>query len=218
MGWAGCGRRTAKSRSDHHRVGTSIRPGGRIEPRTRRGIESLPTSADTRSSEARRNPPADRAPTPARPSRPAGAMPCHKPKVSGGRSVTRSPAAGWWARRNLDPDGAYAAWGRRALPERAPADHRWDCGAHPQAASDHPVRNAFAVEPVDLSPVLHSEHLLLGSPNRPEHRSEPGLRSGRASGFQPARGVQSSTGVDNESVACGYPASRALPGARAHAG
>jgi hypothetical protein len=69
--------------------------------------------------------------------------------------------------------------------------------AHPKAPGDHPLGNAFAVQTVNLSPVLHSEHLfLLGSPDRPEHRPEPGLRSGRASRFQPARDVQYSGGVD----------------------
>jgi hypothetical protein len=75
--------------------------------------------------------------------------------------------------------------------------------AHAEAPSDRPLRDALPVETVDLSPVLHSEHLfLLGSPDRPEHRSEPGLRSGRASRFQPARGVQFSTGVDRGLFAC----------------
>jgi hypothetical protein len=50
---------------------------------------------------------------------------------------------------------------------------------------------------VNLSPVLHSEHLfLLGSPGRPEHRLDPWLCSGRASRFQPAKGVQYSGAVD----------------------
>jgi hypothetical protein len=59
--------------------------------------------------------------------------------------------------------------------------------AHPKASGDRSLGDAFAVQTVNLIPVLHSEHLfLLGSPDRPEHRCEPGLRSGRASRFQPA--------------------------------
>ncbi len=54
-----------------------------------------------------------------------------------------------------------------------------------QGSASNPVlirQLQLVVEAVDLSPVLHSEHLfLLGSPDRPEHRPEPGLRSGRAS-------------------------------------
>jgi len=88
-------------------LGTSIRSGGRIERRTTRRNR---TAANERRSAAFRGRKGTRRPTvremPARPSRPAVVVrQGDDTKVSGGRPVTRTPAAGWAAMRNLDPDG-----------------------------------------------------------------------------------------------------------------
>ena len=51
--------------------------------------------------------------------------------MSGGRSVTRSPAGGWWARRNLHPDGLM----QPGVGELFPSGHRLIAGGIPTGRS-----------------------------------------------------------------------------------